>query len=267
MIYGTVRMDILQVFATCLHSRPFLNGEVEKAPELFGVHSTFRSVHALSFARSGAHSRDGALAERVAPWLRKLKSEDVIVLRPLLTPCPIHFQSDASLEWGFVTDGDRGFELWQPTWKARVIGRDDDAPFKVTYTGTRYSRWSVTPPPSVAESTVRLGDCLSRVQAFLEPYPDRSLKLAVRQCFEAHHTSRLEVPGMNDLIPAGLELGAATLAASSARTYRLVTSPAWSSMAAQSETPPPILLEIWRETMGCFESAGWAQEAALRKSA
>ncbi len=260
-------MDVLQVFATCLHSRPFLSGEVEKPPELFGVHSTYKPVHTLSFARAGGHSVDGPLAERVAPWLRKLKHEDVAILRPLLTPCAYHSQTDEAIPWGIVSDGDRGFELWQPMWKARVLGRDDASPFKVVYTGARYSRWSVIPPAPVAESDLRLGDCLSRLQEFLESSTDRTLKAAARQCLEAHHTHRLEVPGMNDFIPEGLDGGIAALAASAARTFKLLTSPVLTAQMPLSEPPAPIVSEVWTEAMRCFESAAAAPAVALRKSA
>jgi hypothetical protein len=233
---------------------------------MFGIHSTYRTVHALSFARSGAPCRDGAMAERVAPWLRKLRSEDVSMLRPLLTPVTFG-PPDAAVQWGIVTDGDRGIDLWQATWKARVIGRQDESPFKVTYTGARFSRWSILVPPPITIAGDRLRECLYRFQQVADASFDRTLRLEVRRCCEYHDSGRKDVPGMSDLFPAWLDPTVAALCASATRTFNIMNSAEWFDVFSRSETLGPVVRDLWRETMACFESAACAPAMSLRKIA
>lgn len=262
-----MRTDVLQVFATCLNAGPFLSGAADKATELFGVHSSYRPVHALKFVRAGTPTHEGVMAERVAPWLRRLKSEDVLCIRPLLSPCAFQPQSEAGGQWGMITDGDRGIELWQPVWKARVLGRFDETPFTVTYTATRFSRWSVLNPKPVSELYDRLGERLNEVQRRLETSMDWTAKHNARACCEAHFERSKTVPGMQDLIPSGVERQVAILAASAARSFVFLESQSWEKLFALKPDLKDLLEDLWKETMCAFESAACAASTGVRQAA
>lgn len=109
---------------------------------MLGFHSTFRSVHEMQFVRKG-DLHGGLVADSVAPWLRRLKKENVDTVRLLLSGVPISERDTPDELWGVATDGDRGLEIWCPTWKSRVRGHSDPSPHSVIYHSERSNRFGL----------------------------------------------------------------------------------------------------------------------------
>jgi hypothetical protein len=263
-----VRTDAIQVFALCLHSRPFLEGEAERPAELFGLNSSFTPVHAVSFERAGASSRDGAIADRVAPWLRRLKSDDVMPLRPFLSNCPMHHLNETGKQWGVISDGNRGLELWQPHWKTRVAGCDDPAPFKVIYTASRINRWSLPPLRDLQSCLPEFAVSLNEMAAFTESFGDNPTKYAVRRLVQLHSGQKLETNGFDDVIPTWLDHGIKPQAASAIRAIGFLTGTPFIRIAPENKPDiEKITADLWKASMAILEAVCSAADVPLKQSA
>ena len=254
-----MRTDVLQVFAVCTHAAPFLAGITDCPSEMFGFHSTFRSVHALTFERAGA-LKEGVLAERVSPWTRRLKTENVELIRPLLSPTTLEMNvTAAGPDWGIVTDGDRGTELWKPIWKPRVLGRDDPSPFKVNYGGSRFNRWSIAGSLCVENATQQL--LLEIEQAGLEATRRgfTNVALPINKTLEMHGQGRTELSAFADALVPTMSKQAKLLAATAVRISLVIGSNVWQSAFPKSDViATEIADKVWKSAMVGLETAAMA---------
>lgn len=140
-----MRWDIVQVLAMSSHAGPFLRGKSSVAPELFPGHISFKTVQSVDFVRPSTGQISGMMAESVAPWLRRLASEDVTALPAILRSLPMSDVIGEDAVWGLVTDGDRGLEIWKPHWRRRSGLHEDKPRFVVTYDSSRVQRLAVPP--------------------------------------------------------------------------------------------------------------------------
>ena len=263
-----MRTDAIQVFALCLLARPFLEGETERAPELFGLNSSFKPVHAISFERNSATARFADVADRVAPWLRRLKAEEVSSLRPLLRHCPMHHLNEPEQPWGIVTDGDRGVEVWQPSWRTRVAGCDDPSPFKVIYAASRISRWSLPAESETDACNAELSQALQSLRLFAELNGDRVAKSVTDRLLDAHKAKSLDTHGFEDVIPSWVSREASQTAASAVRALAFVISQPFGKVMPDLKRPADkVSLAVWQAALAALEAVAAEAQATVRQSA
>lgn len=261
-----MRTDVLQAIAICLHGNAYLaDPEADRASGLLGSNTLFKSVFEVNFERKPFGSRNIlSLGSSVAPWLRRLKSEDVQQLRLYLSkvPCPCDKLPDGL--WGIVTDGDTGTELWTSHWKGRLVRYDEPPSWKVTYQGDRFLRWSMADPPA---SDVLLGamhkdwtelhhQALRIGNPEIAELCDRSLQLQA--------SGNASCPGFPDLLPPSLQESSRKISAAAVRAILCVGSGAWTNALKQREAAEFCLAtrQLWSTSLACFESVAYLGEWA-----
>lgn len=175
-----MRADVQQVITLAYHAAAsVITGET--GPEMLSHSEAFGKVHAVEFVRAGA-LHGGKVAESVSPWFRRLRAEGVVMVRPLLGPLSIQTTPADSHAWGVLTDGDRGIELWRPTWKSRIAGYSDERPYRVSYLGDRIARWNVPPAPNAEESRSKLLEAIRKVLDEVDPINEPETYALVERC-------------------------------------------------------------------------------------
>ena len=244
-----MRADVLQVIALSAYGAAFARGQ-ERPPELLTTHSTFRTVHAMEFRRTGA-MHGGMVAESVAPWLRRLAVEGVVMIRPVLSPCLLGGDSP-DLPWGVLTDSDRGMEVWRPSWRARMAGYDDAKPHRVTYTAERITRWNLPPQASPACASASISSALVTKIELLKGSGQADLAFALERCLDFHSEGSEAFSGYEGLWPEGGDLAARRLAATSLRLALVVAS---AYGATDSKPLRETYGALWTAAMQGFEAA------------
>ena len=248
-----MRSDVRQVVTLAAHGARFL--EIGgRAPELLTTHRAFATVHAMEFRRSGA-IHGGILAESVAPWFRRLEHEGVVLVRPLLSTCPLSSASEAV--WGVLTDGDRGMEIWRPNWRARVAGHDDPKPFRVTYTAERFSRWHQPAVLPVEESTERLAIALSDVADRLKRSGHSERAFAITRCLDLHLEGESSLAPQDEIWPECTPVPTQPLLASAVRVATVISH----AKVTPSAPDADLYARLWTECMLAFEAANPAASA------
>lgn len=244
-----MRTDVLQVIALSAYGAAFVR-EGERPPELLTTHGTFRTVHAMEFRRSGT-MHGGMVAESVAPWLRRLAVEGVVMIRPVLSPCLL--SGDATdLPWGVLTDSDRGMEIWRPSWRARMAGYDDAKPHRVTYTAERITRWNLPPQSNPASASAALATALSAKIDLLKGNGQADLAFALERCLDFHREGEEDFSLYEGLWPEAGDLAARRLAASSLRLALVVAS---GYAGTNSKPLREAYGALWTVAMQGFEAA------------
>lgn len=244
-----MRTDVLQAIALSAHGAAFIR-DGERPPELLTSEGTFRTVHAMEFRRTGS-MHGGMVAESVAPWLRRLAAEGVVMIRPVLSPCLLSGDAPDS-QWGILTDGDRGMELWRPHWRARMAGHDDAKPHRVTYTAERITRWNI--PSQVPPETASKGltDALVLNLDRMKRNGLADLAFAIDRCLDFHLEGSVEFSGYEGLWPEESGSAARRLAASSLRLALVVAS---ANPTADSKLLKEAYAALWAAAMQGFEAA------------
>lgn len=179
-----MRADIVQAFALCAYAAQFIREETDRPLEMLGFHSTFGICHEAHFERvNDLHG--GKVADSVAPWLRRLRKENVQAVKLVIQGVPTSDREPYAENWGVATDGDRGLEVWKPTWRKRVRGHSDPNPWRVQYDGARYNRWGVFAPRDTAATWADLQEKVALFIAVTQP------------------SSYVEGPSYPDLLPPG----------------------------------------------------------------
>ncbi|MGV3618228.1 MAG: hypothetical protein ACO1SV_23110 [Fimbriimonas sp.] len=243
-----MRADVLQVIALSAHGAAFIR-RGDRPPELLTTHSTFRTVHAVEFRRSGP-MHGGLVAESVSPWMRRLAAEGVVMIRPVLSPCSLPTDPPDAV-WGILTDSDRGMEIWRPSWRARMAGRDDMKPHRVTYTAERISRWHLPPISAPEVAANALAATLTNSIERLKKAGRGDLAFPLLHCLDQHLDAREDFSEVTDLWPEN-ESSGRCLAASSLRVVQVVgASFGLLSQPAQSE----VYVGLWKAALQGFEAA------------
>lgn len=241
-----MRLDVLQVVAISGYGAEFLrNGG--KAPELLTTNSTFQTVNSLEVTRPSV-LQASLLAEGTSPLYRRFVSEGVILLRPLIATCGLTADADASA-WGFLTDGDRGLELWRPMWRTRMAGHGDPKPHRVSYTAERASRWHLPPVPNVASATSSLRQSVQSAADLLSQAGEVERAFPLLRCLELQEEGSLEIGRHPDLLPSTGETEGRSLAAAAYRAALIASS------GAQTSELRSAYEAIWRAAMTGFEAA------------
>lgn len=252
-----MRSDVLQASALCYYGNAYLSGATGEAPELRSSHSTFKQVYDLAFHRTGGLTYDAA-PEATAQWFKRLKDEGVERLRLNLEQCSRDAARQGSDDWGIIVDGDRGCEIWKPEWKRRSWDTTDATPYRVTYTGRRYSRWSLLSPVDTETAHEKMGKALSLAGQFAFSQHMTQISPVFERCVGLHAARSCDMLGVPDLCPEGFPKAGLALVASVLRIQLVLNSNYW----AVNDTDPPIQatfavnsLRLWHAGMLCLESA------------
>jgi hypothetical protein len=265
-----MRSDVLQAITICLHGNAYLADPVaDRASELMGTNSLFKSVFEMIFERHVIGSRNVTIVGGpVAPWLRRLKSEDVEELRLHLGN--VGMQSDRSKDghWGIVTDGNTGTELWEPVWKGRLVRYGEPPSFKVTYHAERVNRWTIPVPTPSAKTATNLLDKLVEIREVALSADLAGVASLCARCLELQEEGSTVCPGFPDLLPNSISPDARRIMSSAARVMVVLGSGAWGDGLQQVNQTVfrAKTHELWRASLECFESLTYRGEWAKRAS-
>lgn len=238
-----MRADVLQVVALACHGQATLARESNSPPELLG-NSTFATTYEVTFERpASGRLAPGVIADAPGPWFRRLAKEGVSKLWVSLVECPFDPLADSE-PWGVLSDGDVGLEMWRPFWTKRLGSHRDGPAWRVTYTATRFNRWSLSSPFALEE-----------VQS--------ALASAIRHCAPAHPLLTKLAAGrdepFDDLYPTAWPQAHRNLGTLAARVARLLRSPSWADVLESGQMSPALYLdvsqELWRPTLMALESS------------
>lgn len=245
-----MRADLLQVVSVAAYGNAFLLGR-DPVPELLTTHSTFQTVNALEFRRVGS-LHGGLLAESVNPWLRRLESEGAIAIRPLISACLKDGNESEDVVWGILTDGDRGMEVWRPTWKGRFGVRDDKKPHRVVYNGTRLSRFHLPVQPPIENIATDLGQALKISVDRLREAGQTQQSVGIMQCLAQHREGSVFFGEAADLWPKPSETVERRVAASALRTLATITGPRGVKPTPLEEE---VISELWQIGLRALEAS------------
>lgn len=241
-----MRADVEQILALSTHAAAYI-GSGMKVPELSSYNLAFAKVHELQFVRAGS-LHGGLVANCVAPWIRRLEAEGVVMVRPFLGSVGM-VASSADPEFGILTDGDRGIELWRPVWKGRIRGYEDERPYRVIYTGERIARWSVPATLDLAIAKTRLGTALCRAVDTLDRIQDAENILLVERCLTLLERGIASFGSSAYLWPTGSTSKDGAVLAVAVKAAEFVSGLKGKVLTAE------VANEIWQASMSCFEAA------------
>ena len=250
-----MRTDVIQVVSLATYAIPVISGRTADVTELYPLYPTFEHVQSIDFDRPNQGQNYGGHTNQVAAWIRRLKREGVEMIMLNLRD-----SANPESDWGFVTDGNRGFELWHPTWKRRSGSHELKARYSVIYTAKRFQRLDCSTPKP-------LSDALEAVHAAIETFSKseiaapHSKDLSIWRELDSIGTlsSLTNHPIVHPLTPTPL----AIVVESMARLITLFDKFGWSDQVnAHSE-----LKAVWDATMQVFEATirecGNAQSSTL----
>lgn len=256
-----MRADVLQVVAICCHGNAYLSSQdVEGAPELVGVNRTFRAVHECVFERfaTGVYGKGlTPVAAGTGPWLRRLRAEGVERIYLSLGQCAL--QNAEGENWGIVTDGNHGLELWRPAWKVRPIAFSDSPSWKIRYTAERLNRGMWRYPKPVAESWEELLRSVETALTFCKSNASYSMRAPLERCHQLQTQGKRETPGFPDLYHESMPLEAQKLCSAAMMSMLVICSSMWGpdllTNRSAKEELGSLTDSIWRAAMTAFESA------------
>jgi hypothetical protein len=187
--FAAINPVIAQSVALVGHANAYLRGKRNEPSELVGVHSTFSTTHEVSFDRLGPGDRPFTLADGTAPWLRRLKKEEVVRMRLVLVPLELQKANRiAGLpepRWGFVTEGDVGTELWAPNWTVRIgiNPKIVPAPWKVAWQAERSERSFVRGDRNLDEALEELAIAIRGIESFVKALGSENEKATFEELF------------------------------------------------------------------------------------
>lgn len=170
---ATLNPVVTQAIALVTHANAYLLGRVAEPSELLGEHSAFRTTFELTFDRLGPGDRPYPLADGTAPWLRRIRKEEVprmhLVLVPLSYERATRVAGLPEPRWGLVTEGDVGTELWAPNWNIRIgiNPKEEAAPWKVSWQAEKSTRGVLRGNCDLAEAEDQLASALKSMASFV----------------------------------------------------------------------------------------------------
>lgn len=265
-----MRTDVLQMVALSLHGNAYLaDSESDRAPELLGANSLFKSVFEITFERKSNGSRHViTLGNTVARWLRRLKGEGVQQFRLSLASAPGPTDRVANGSWGIVTDGNGGTELWSSTWKGRLVRYDEPPSWNVIYHADRFNRWALPLPTPGDEAYSNLGTSLSEMQDVCSRLGDADLAELCARCLEMHLAENSRCPGFPDLVPAHLSRHAQNLVASGVRAMMVLNTGPWIDSIKRSSNHEfrEKTAKVWLAAMHSLDASSCVSEWQAKAS-
>ena len=244
-----MRSEFFPVLGLAARANAFLRGAPGRMEVLAG-HPSFVRFHDLAFMRQTGMGLD-IVAEGSLPWFRKLRNEGVPRVRPLTAGMALEKGGDA--EWGILSEGDRGLEMWAPSVGRRFRGHDDAQPLRLTITSGRFDRWSLKPPLSVEDASQALLAALEGAKAHLEGHGQSVAASAVGKFLNLHLMESPELSGelvgiATDVAPCSLPLFA-----SASRVLTLIETTGW--MHAVDDSARALAGPLWSATRAALETA------------
>lgn len=222
-----MRTDFIPALALAAKANAFLRGDATK-PEVLAGHPAFERFHDLEFIRQTGLG-GATVATSSAPWFRKLQSEDVDRVRPILGGMKLDRTPDDP--WGLLTEGDKGLELWTPNSGRRFEGHSDLQPLHLTITSSRFDRWFLKDLTSRDRAAEALLTALQTTRDALVEGGQAVVANIVGTYLSLHHMESPEVVGeLMSLVP-DLHPCSVPLFASASRCLALLRKTGWLSSA------------------------------------
>ncbi len=268
-----MRTDVLQAAALCCHGNAFLSDrDADRAPELSGTNSTFRAIHEVVFShRASKLPIADPDQESTAAWFNKLKQEGVERIVLTLDQCSLDPSKQADDKWGLITDGGRGCEIWESTWKRRTVGDSTDAtPWRVLYASERFNLWSLKASSNVDEAKTKLASATVMARDFLFSQNVKNLAAPLDRSVSLQAQGNEEMIGFPDLCPVSFSKEAKVLLAASLRVILIMNSTLWTSQTLSPEATALFRvnsLRLWHGACLALETAAiTGQIEAVRPS-
>lgn len=227
-----MRADVLQIIALSSHASAYLRGEAKDAPELLGVHSSFAGVQHLEFDRPSKGHAGGLVANSVGPWLRRLKSESAEGLQVWLRGLPFSMSTPYDKDYGVLTDGDRGLELWRPIWQRRsAIAEAGPSRNNVAYVSTRIQRSVIPSPVSLEESSELLLCTMNELGRYASVNNLDTQQTMVESWMRLHQSRPGSMGQHRAILPDTASEEHVALAGSVIRMSEIFKTPAWTESA------------------------------------
>lgn len=192
--------------------------------EVLAGHPAFARFHDLSFLRQTGLGGD-VVGSASVPWFRRMKLEGVDRLKIAIGT--FRLDGNHTGNWGIVSEGDKGLEVWTPTIGRRFEGHHDLQPLRLTMSSGRIDRWTLKPLISVDEASEALETALTNAQSHLDGAGQHVAANAVGKFLSLHQAGSPEVDEISAVIVADLNPCAAPLFASAMRTMTLLTTTGW----------------------------------------
>lgn len=252
-----MRADFLQAVSIGFYGNAYLAGVFEdRAPELHGYASCFRGVHDVTFERDleGLLAQmNGVVADGTAGWFKKLRAEGTERFAVVLNE-----ESGPRTGWGIVTEKEHVVELWQPTWKSRLLGGyDDPTPWRVTYVSNRVNRWSVARGYHPDRALANLQRQTDAARAFSRTRGNPALETQFGRCRDLTAAGDATIVGVPDLLPPGMPHESQILTAAALRLMLVLSAGAWMELrqGREDEAHAEVDGAIWRTIAGALEAA------------
>lgn len=244
-----MRSDLFPLLALAARANAFMR-EAPGRMEVLAGHPSFARFHDLAFIRQTSMGLD-IVAEGSLPWFRRLRSEGVERVRPLMAGMRLNKGPDG--DWGILTDGDRGLELWVPHVARRLKGHSDAQPLRLTLTSGRFDRWSLKVPPSVESASEALEAALEEAKVRLQENRETAAASVVGKFLSLHVLGSPELSGDLLGIATDLKPCALPLFASAARILALIETAGW--LASPDDSVRALAEPLWAATRIALEAA------------
>lgn len=245
-------LDVLQVVALCAHANRFFPTDLEKPFELRRNHPAFKIATEITFERKGNLSR---VYQETSLFLKVLKAEGVDMLYPVLeATVPVNGKQPNAAGWGFIADGDRGMELWTPSWRAFMTHGQDASPWHVTYLAERTNRFGAgaIPPFDLVEATFdrAMREGLDFFEISKHPKVDEFL--AARAFWIDR---QLMTEGFEGFLPEGISHRTASALATSYLIIKTVCSLPWRDAGKEHSGFEDMRSRLWKAATKVCEIA------------
>lgn len=247
-------LDVLQVIALCVHANRFFESDAERPSELRRFHPSFRVATEISFERRGT----GALSrvyQETSNYLKAMKAEGVRELRPVLeATSPSSSKQHSDRGWGFLGDGDRGMEIWQPSWRAFMTHGQDQSPWHVTYLADRTNRFGSGERPDLKLCTPILNDGLEQsLEDFATlDHPIHGELYAIKAFWDSRART---FEGLGEFLPEDMPDESAAVVATAVLIIKTITTPQWKPEHVPCAKIDTVRNRLWKAACKACEIA------------
>lgn len=198
--------ELLQAAAICLHGNHCPSEDSQERPtELLGRCSAFDNAYELEFLRSnlstGGESVTAAFG--TSRWYKRLRREGVKEYS-LIASLP-YGASQPPGQWGILTEGSAGFELWKHQKRMRVRYERDATPYKVELVSSRFDRSQLITKPDVGAAEDDLKDALEGMAAQLRRTTHDVEAYYFTKLCDQFEERTMPKTAFVDIVPAGLK--------------------------------------------------------------
>lgn len=244
-------LDILQVAALAAHGNKYLASGEERPHELRLTNPAFKVAKSIDFERRGQGSLS-RLYEESSSFLRVMRAEGVPQFRPFFAnTTPSHTRQPDETIFGLLVDGERGLELWRPTWRAKMEDGRDTSPWLVTYLAERFSRHALEEPPTPEEAAAQLENAL-KLTGSIYGYGAESDK-DIEDMFSFWSARETHMEDYEGFLPNPCYPKAAQLLATGAVITKATAKLSWKGIAAQNGEFDKARRALWRAAMSALE--------------